>query len=131
MKIYNYLEVKIAIKCFLDGVGNITTLEILLQGLYENGWTIYPVTYKCQIIGAIVERNGEIHTSIAPKFQKKWNPRPYIRSILYPALDKYGVLYSDAEKGDNNAIRWLTKLGFEYLKEDNERIYYKLTTKKF
>lgn len=117
---------QIALQKFLNGVGNISTYEVIAPALADQGWDIHPVFYDSKIVGAIVEKDGEIHTSIAPDYQKLWNPRPYIKSILYPALEKYGVIYSDAEKGDVRSIRWLEKLGFKYLKESNDRIYYSL-----
>ena len=122
---------KIALQNFLDGVGNISTYEVIAPVLADQGWDIHPVFYDSKIVGAIVEKDGEIHTSIAPDYQKLWNPRPYIKSILYPALKKYGVIYSDAEKGDFKSIKWLEKLGFKYLKEGDGRIFYSLKSDGF
>lgn len=123
-------EREAAVKQLLAGAGNIRTQEDVSVGLERLGWTIHPVHYLGQIVGAILEKNGELHTSIAPEFQKRWNPRPYIKNILYPALDKYGVLYSDAKKNDLNAQRWLAKLGYQYLREDEENIFFVLRQKK-
>jgi hypothetical protein len=120
-----------AIKQMLLGAGNISTIEIISQGLNNLGWNIFPVWYQNIIVGAIIEKNGEFHTSIAPDYQKKWNPRPYIKKLLYPALDKYGVIYSDAKKDDLHSQKWLLKIGFEFLREDNENFYYLLKNKKF
>jgi len=120
-----------AIKSLLAGAGNICNQMDVSIGLENLGWKVHPVHYQNQIIGAILEKDGELHTSISPEFQKRWNPRPYIKNILYPALDKYGSLYSDAKKEDLNAQRWLIKLGFQYLKEDENNIFYVLNNKKF
>jgi len=124
-------EKKDAIKQMLAGVGNISTIEIISLGLNNLGWNIHPVWYQKKIIGAIIERNGEFHTSIATDYQKKWNPRPYIKNLLYPALDKYGIIYSNAKKEDIRSQKWLLKIGFEFLKEDEENFYYFLKNKKF
>lgn len=120
-----------AIKQLLAGAGNIRAYDEVSSGLERLGWTVHPVRYQCMIVGAILEKDREIHTSIAPEFQKRWNPRPYIKNILYPALEKYGVLFSDAKKDDLNAQRWLTKLGYQAYREDEETIYYELKRKKF
>lgn len=124
-------DINIAIRQLLAGAGNIRSFDEVSVGLEILGWSIHPVRYNATIVGAILEKDGEIHTSIAPDFQKRWNPRPYIKNILYPALDKYGVLYSDAKKDDLNAQRWLIKLGYEHVREDNENIYFALKRKKF
>lgn len=122
---------KNALKQFLNGVNNIATLEVISKELDKHGWTVHPVYYQNKIIGAIVEKEGSIHTSISPDFQKKWYPLPYIKTILYPALDKYGIIYSDADKKDKRAMNWLTKLGFYIIREDDERFFYAMTEKKF
>ena len=121
-----------ALSCFLEGA----CCPFVNTGEFHNylmseGWAIHPVHYKKEIIGAIVERDEEVHVSIATNFQKRWNPRPYIKKILYPKLDKYKEVSSDAAKNDIRAQRWLLRLGFEQLNEDDERIYYRLTQKIF
>lgn len=119
-------EKKESLERFLDGVNNISTYETIAPVLCEQGWIVHPVYFRTKIVGGIVEKDGEIHTSIHPDYQCRWNPRPYIKSILYPALDKYGVLYSDAEKRDFKSIKWLKRLGFEYIREDEDRFFYVL-----
>lgn len=101
-------------------------IEIVSKSFEENGWIVHPVYFNGKIVGGIIEKNGSIHTSIDPKYQKKWNPRPYIKSILYPALVKYGILFSDALKDDHRAIAWLVKIGFCVVSEDSDRIYFEL-----
>lgn len=113
------------------GVGGICDPDSVSIGLERMGWTVHAVRYQGRIAGAILEKGGEFHISIAPEFQKRWNPRPYIRSILYPALDEYGVIYSDVKIGDYVARRWLEKLGFRYFTEDQENICYELRDKKY
>jgi hypothetical protein len=117
----------IAIRQLLNGIGNLFPFETISHKFEEHGWIVHPVFFQAVVVGAIIEKDGSIHTSIAPEYQKRWNPRPYIKSILYPALEKYGVLYSDAAKEDIRAIRWLTKLGFTFISEDDDRFYYQLT----
>lgn len=115
-----------AVKQFLNGVNNIASFDVIFKELNKQGWAVHPVYFKNKIVGAIVEKEGIMHTSISPEYQRIWNPRTYIKSILYPALVKFGVLYSDAAKDDPKAIRWLTKLGFSYIREDSERVFYVL-----
>lgn len=115
-----------AIRQLLNGIGNLFSFEEVSRGLEEYGWTVHPVSFRGIVVGAIIEKDGSIHTSINPEYQRRWNPRPYIKTILYPALLKYGVLYSDAAKHDARAIRWLCKLGFQVVGEDIDRIYYQL-----
>lgn len=117
----------LAVICLLDGANLTQSVEAVHKELIKQGWIIHPVIYVGKIVGAIIERKGEIHTSIRQEYQKKWNPRPYIKNILKPNLEKYGIIYSQASKEDKRGIRWLTKLGFQKLFEDDKTIYYKLT----
>jgi hypothetical protein len=121
----------LAVAKMLQGAGIECNAETVFRELEEQGWTIYPVFHQGNVIGAIIEQEGEIHTSIAPSYQKLWNPRPYIKNILYPALETYGEIRSHAKKEDIKAIRWLTKLGFESKTQDDENIYFVLTRKKY
>lgn len=120
-----------AIIQLLKGAGNSYSFESVSNGLDEQGWIVHPVFFNSMVIGAIIQNGANIHTSIAPEFQKKWNPRPYIRKILYPALEKYGEIYSEAKKHDLRAIRWLKKLGFSEIKEDDNLLYFQLKEIKF
>jgi|GEM_PF-5570809 len=112
----------------IAGAGGLFSFDMVSRGLEESGWTVHPVLFQGIVVGAIIEKDGSIHTSIAPEYHKKWNPRPYIKTILYPTLLKYGVLWSDADKNDARAIKWLCKLGFQVVKEDTHRIYYQLSS---
>lgn len=116
-----------AVERLLDGAGHLFPLDVLSKSLEDQGWVVHPVYFRAKIIGAIIERNGEIHTSISPKYQRHWNPRPYVKSILIPALEKLETILSDAARNDVRAQRWLEKLGFVRSNEDQERIYYQLT----
>lgn len=120
-----------AICQLIKGAGEIYSFDQVKAALETTGWIVHPVTYCGKIIGAIIQKGAEIHTSIAPEFQKRWNPRSYIKSILYPALQKYGEIFSEADKSDLRSIRWLTKLGFTIINEDEKKIYLKLTEIKF
>ena len=113
--------------------GSVTTCQanLVLAKFEAQGWTIHPVFFSGEVIGAIIQKGAEIHTSIAPKYQKVWNPRPYIRTILYPTLEKYGTINSEANKNDVRGVRWLVKLGFTQISEDETKLYFKLTEKKF
>lgn len=122
---------KEAVYQLLQGAENVVDFDLLYQGLESDGWIIHPVRFQSKIIGAIIQKGSDIHTSIAPEYQKYWNPLPYIRSILYPTLDMHGVVHSYAAKNDHRGIRWLTKLGFYQTSEDNENIYFELKEKKF
>ncbi len=121
----------LAVAKLLQGAGVDSCAETIFRELEERGWTVHPVFHQGTVIGAIIEQEGEIHTSIAPEYQRFWNPRPYIKKILYPALEKYGEIHSHAKKCDNKAIRWLKKLGFASKAQDDENIYFVLTRKKF
>lgn len=121
----------LAVEQLLKGSEATCPAELVLSELERQGWLIHPVFLSGAVVGAIIQRDAEIHTSIAPEYQKQWNPRPYIRSILYPALEKYGVVNSEAKKNDARGIRWLTKLGFTQTAEDADKLYFSLTRKLF
>lgn len=123
----NKLENEKAALLILEGANFKADPEVFLENLIAQGWDIYPVKYRNEVIGGIIEKDGDIHTSIAPEFQKRWNPRPYIKKILYPAILKYGVVRSFAPKNDERCFSWLTRLGFNVTHEDEENIYLEIT----
>lgn len=124
-------EIKIlAVAQLLEGAGAICQPDLVYNELELQGWIIHPVFFTGKVIGAIIQKEGEIHTSIVPKYQKIWNPRPYIKNILYPALEKYGEINSEASKCDIRGIKWLTKLGFFKISEDELKIYFRLKKNK-
>lgn len=106
-------------------------IGLVASQLKNSGWIIHPVTYQGQVIGGIIQKGAEIHTSIAPEYQKKWNPRPYINSILYPALEKYGEIKSVSQKKDERGLKWLIKLGFVTYDEDDNFYYLRLQSVKY
>lgn len=120
-----------AIRQLLKGADNIYSCDVISKGLDDYGWIVHPVTVDGIVVGAIIQKENDIHTSIAPEFHGKWNPRPYILNILYPAFFKYGHVNSEAEKYDDRGIRWLKKLGFEQTGEDELKLYFSLTKLKF
>lgn len=120
-----------AIKQLICGAGGGYDFDFLVSEFFQNGWKIHPVYVGDRVAGGIMQKGADIHTSIAPEFQKKWNPRPYINKILYPALEEYGEVKSLAPKSDNRCLKWLTKLGFEITEEDNDFFYLKLSSTRF
>jgi ribosomal protein S18 acetylase RimI-like enzyme len=110
------------------GVGD---LDTVIKGILNSNWVIYPVHYAGSIVGGIIRNGADIHTSIAPEFQRKWNPRPYVNSILYKTLEEYGEVRSLSEKSDARGLKWLQKLGFSIISEDENHYYLKLTEIKF
>ncbi len=104
-------------------------LDTVTRGLSR--WIIYPVHYDGAIVGGIIRNGADIHTSIAPEFQRKWNPRPYINDILYTVLEEYGEVRSLSERSDTRGLKWLQKLGFSIISEDENHYYLKLTEVKF
>lgn len=120
-----------SIVCLSYGIDNAYSPDRILQALASDNWEIHPVKFNGKIIGAIIQKDGDIHTTIAPEYQKRWNPRPYIKNILYPALRKYGEIKSQSAKNDVRGRKWLEKLGFTLTSEDEENYYFKLTEIKF
>ena len=120
-----------AIRQLIRGAGGIFDFDAVTKGILEGDWLIYPIHYEGSIVGGIIRKGADIHTSVAPEFQKKWNPRPYINKILYPALEEYGEIRSLSEKSDARGLRWLQKLGFQIISEDEDHYFLKLTEIKF
>jgi hypothetical protein len=118
---------KQAIHQIIAGAGGEFDYDTIASGLAQHGWIVHPVHWNGIIVGGILQRDSELHTSISPQFQKKWNPRPYIHQILYPALEKYGEVMSISEKEDARCLRWLQKLGFSIIREDDRYFYLQLT----
>lgn len=122
---------KILLHCvskMLDGANSSADPNVVLLGFLRDGWTIHPVFLGGSIVGGIVEKEGEIHTSISKAGQRAWNPRPYVKKILLPALEKYGVISTKISTTDLRGQSWLKKLGFKEISSDDKYTILELTT---
>lgn len=76
-------------------------------------WELIPIIVNDVIIGAVAEKDGEIHMAIEPQFQKKsiyW--RTGLKLIINPLIDKYGYVTTRIESDDNVARKFVHRLGF-------------------
>jgi hypothetical protein len=120
-----------AIRQIIAGAGGAFDYDTVVAGLTQHGWRIHPVHSNGVIAGGIIQKHAELHTSIAPEFQRKWNPRPYINDILYAAFEQYGEVTSLSPKEDVRCLKWLKKLGFAVVREDECYFYLRLAEIKF
>lgn len=77
-------------------------------------WELIPIIVNDVIIGAVAEKDGEIHMAIEPQFQKKsvyW--RTGLKLIINPLIDKYGYVTTRIESDDNVARKFVHRLGFK------------------
>lgn len=94
---------------------------------FSTRWEIYPIEHRGVIIGGIFFKGQEGHLSVAPQFQRRWNPKKYLKELVIPLLEERKELYTTVLKTAPDAITWTRKLGFEQYKEDSERVYFKMT----
>lgn len=73
-------------------------------------WDIRPVFAHGLIVGACMIHGNEIHMAVAPEYQRRFNLRKAIHTILRPLLDKYGECVTSTLFEDE--ARFVKRFGF-------------------
>lgn len=94
-------------------------------------WTIEPVKYDGQIIGAILFKDNEIHMAVKPDASKHWVRRSMFRDFIASRIEQYGHLVSSVSKNNSVAIRAVERLGFYRTGEDGQFITYRIDNANF
>ena len=77
-------------------------------------WELIPIIKNDVIIGAVAEKDGEIHMAIEPQFRKKpayW--RAYLKLIIKPLIDRHGYVTTQVDSDDHAARKFVHRLGFK------------------
>jgi hypothetical protein len=77
-------------------------------------WELIPIITKDVIIGAVAEKDGEIHMAIEPQYRKRstsW--RTHLEIVIRPIIDKYGYVTTKVDNDDHEARKFVHRLGFK------------------
>jgi hypothetical protein len=87
-------------------------------------WHIHPVKHKEKIVGAVFTKDSNVHVAV----NGTWFPRRYIKNIILPMLDTYGVVNTTVDLFNEAGLAWVMKLGFKLIDKNYKQ--YKLVLKK-
>ena len=59
-----------------NGFGKVLSFDRYKE--YLIGWTVHPVEYKQEIVGAVFSKGNELHIGV----NGMWYPRKYIKNII-------------------------------------------------
>ncbi len=78
-------------------------------------WELIPIFVKDVIVGAVAEKDGEIHLAIEKEYRKK---SVYCRSnlnlIINPLIDLYGYVTTTVDSDDEDTQKFVRRIGFNY-----------------
>lgn len=95
------------------------------------GWTLEPIQFDGEVIGAVMLREREIHMAVKPGSTKHWVRRSMIRDFIAKRIEQYGHLVSSVSKQNAVAIRAVERLGFYRTGEDGQFITYRIDNANF
>ncbi len=77
-------------------------------------WELIPIFVKDVIVGAVAEKDGEIHLAIERQYRKK---SVYCRSnlnlIIKPLIDLYGYVTTTVDSDDEDTRKFVRRIGFK------------------
>lgn len=76
---------------------------------YVTSWNIHPITYKEKVVGAVFTKDDQVHVAV----NGPWFPRQYIKKIILPMIEKYGIIKTSVDDYNISGLKWVMKLGFK------------------
>lgn len=95
-----------------------------------SGWSVLPVLFDGETIGAVLERDGEVHIGISPNYQRNKWLRKIIKDNLSMVIEKYGFAKTKVSSSHAIGHRLALLSGFKPISTDHgitEYICYKGT----
>lgn len=80
------------------------TFEQYAQALSD--WTIRAIQRDGEIIGAVFDKDGEVHVSVLPPWRKKWATKGLLRELFSPPVK------TSVAEGHEYMCEILVRLGF-------------------
>lgn len=115
---------------FYKGIDTPLSLEQVKLFIDTQGWKIIPIESNGSVVGALATKGSGLHVSIAPEYQRRWNPAKYFY-VVREILDTYGIIESFISKNNSEGIKWMNHIGFKVSKEDDTKLYMYLTKDNF
>lgn len=88
-------------------------------------WEIEPIIVAGELAGALMAFRNKLHIVVRPEFHGRWLKR-WMLAFLQDRIDEYGPLETTVFKSNDQAIRFVERLGFQRTDENDKEIRYTL-----
>ena len=109
-----------ALRCAYESVKHrLHGMQFDQFGAAFDGWNIQSVEKDGAVIGAVMEKDGELHLAIEPTSQNRTWLRQTVRQAVDAALEKYGTASTKVTDGHMVGHRLAKIAGFYPAKHEN------------
>ena len=84
---------------------------------FVTNWDIHPVEHLEKVVGAVFTKDSNIHVAV----NGTWFPRRYIKRIVLPMLEKYGIINTTVDIFNETGLAWVMKLGFKLVDKNHKQ----------
>ena len=92
-------------------------------------WEFIPLTENGQIIGAVMQKENEIHVGYGKK--PKASIKKHIKQTLNNLLEKYGEVITSVQKDNSRGLLFCKRLNFIQIGQENDQILLKCERSKY
>jgi len=92
-------------------------------------WEFIPLTENGQIIGAVMQKENEIHVGYGKK--PKASIKRHIKQTLNNLLEKYGEVVTSVQKDNSRGLLFCKRLNFIQIGQENDKILLKCERSKY
>ena len=92
-------------------------------------WEFVPLTENGEIIGAVIQKENEIHVGYGKK--PKASIKKHIKQTLNNLLDKYGEVVTSVQKNNDRGLAFCKRLNFIQIGQENDKILLKCERSKY
>ena len=118
-----------AISMLYESIKHRTPLSLSEFQTAIKDWTLIPLAENGQIIGAVMQKNNQIHVGYGKK--PKASIKKYIKQILNGMLDKYGSVITSVQKENAKGLLFCERLNFIQIGQEEDRILLKCERSKY
>jgi len=92
-------------------------------------WEFIPLTENGEIIGAVMQKENEIHVGYGKK--PKASIKKHIKQTLNNLLEKYGEVVTSVQKDNDRGLLFCKRLNFIQIGQENDKILLKCERSKY
>jgi hypothetical protein len=98
---------------------------MLVQQFFEKmqEWEVFPVKVDDQIVGAILQKENDMHVSIIPEGRHKWFGKE-AQQLIDDTIEQYGSAKTSVADSNEAGHRFVKKLGFKPINHENDVTFY-------
>ena len=86
-----------------------------------DGWNVYPLTQRGEVIGAFVECAGEVHVGYGVK--PAGSILRQIKGIFTPLLKEQGELRTKVDEANARGLEFCRRLGFQEVRREGGIVF--------